>query len=722
MSKLNLDRDKIQECRAAAKSLVQQAYNQVSKVSTDSIERASLRLLGLDESYQGVSVANGILDSIPKKHRGKGACYWFGRGLVTQRSSHLALALRVAGGKIKLTELPEASEEEIRRALSPLVRRGLESLGNAAKHKKNMDSKNPTRSRPMKYVVVGSGDISKDIEQALVAVKAGVDCIELERETGQCYLDSVPVGEAIGQEGETPLTQANVRKMREALDKVSDELGRYVRLVIASSGICMPEIAVMGAIEKVNYLLNDSMDSILFRDIDMKKALADQLFSRMVLAHSGVIINTAEDRVLAHAEAHRSFPQALASHFLNEQFSFASKMQEWQMAFTHSFELDPELEDGLLYELAQAQVVRECFPKAPIKYMPPTRYRTGDLFQSFLMDGLFTMVGTMTHQDIQQIGYATESGQRPFLMDQLKAIQASQHISKSARSLGDDIQWLSNGKVVRRARSVLDNAHRFLKKIEKAGGLVKSIHKGYFSGVVRTPDQGIGCDGIIEKADDYVNPVWDALVDQTPEGVRIIPASRRRYSNWRGSDEDSSRDSSRKQNGRSRGRSRSASSQNNKEKSRATRDKDNSKSGRDTRDTRNKRRSPERKRAKDPVKDVKSTEPKEEKPKSSLNDQPDKQEDLAIKSEESTDTVVKLPTSQSEPTSSSDVVEVIEDDTEEEWSDPDEAQLINERDEGSMAAVSDEVSLTLQEGEEEDESDDADEPDVDHENTADKEG
>ena len=37
----------------------------------------------------------------------------------------------------------------------------------------------------------------------------------------------------------------------------------------------------------------------------------------------------------------------------------------------HAFEMDPAVENTFLYELAQAQMAREIFPNAPLKYMPP---------------------------------------------------------------------------------------------------------------------------------------------------------------------------------------------------------------------------------------------------------------------------------------------------------------------------------------------------------------
>ena len=51
------------------------------------------------------------------------------------------------------------------------------------------------------------------------------------------------------------------------------------------------------------------------------------------------------------------------------------------MGLGHAFEIDPDVENGFLYELAQAEMAREIFPNAPLKYMPPTKFMTGNIFR-----------------------------------------------------------------------------------------------------------------------------------------------------------------------------------------------------------------------------------------------------------------------------------------------------------------------------------------------------
>ena len=91
--------------------------------------------------------------------------------------------------------------------------------------------------------------------------------------------------------------------MRAALDEVGEEQHRYIRLCNYCSGLCMPEIAAMGALERLDVMLNDALYGILFRDINMQRTIVDQFFSRVINGYAGVIINTGEDNYLTTDDA-----------------------------------------------------------------------------------------------------------------------------------------------------------------------------------------------------------------------------------------------------------------------------------------------------------------------------------------------------------------------------------------------------------------------------------
>jgi beta-lysine 5,6-aminomutase alpha subunit len=186
-------------------------------------------------------------------------------------------------------------------------------------------------------------------------------------------------------------------------------------------------------------MLNDALYGILFRDINMQRTLIDQSFSRMINGAAGVIINTGEDNYLTTSDAFEEAHTVLASQFINEQFALKAGMPEEQMGLGHAFEMDPALENSFLYELAQAQMTRQIFPKSPLKYMPPTKFMTGNIFKGHVQDALFNMVTVITHQRIQLLGMLTEAIHTPFMSDRALAIENARYIATAMADLGDEI-------------------------------------------------------------------------------------------------------------------------------------------------------------------------------------------------------------------------------------------------------------------------------------------
>ena len=160
-------------------------------------------------------------------------------------------------------------------------------------------------SGPWIYLIVATGDIYEDIPQAQAAAREGADVIAVIRSTGQSLLDYVPEGATREGYAGTYATQENFRLMRAALDETSKEVGRYIRLTNYASGLCMPEIAALAGLERLDMMLNDSMYGILFRDINPIRTFVDQRFSRQIHARAGIIINTGEDNYLTTARRRR---------------------------------------------------------------------------------------------------------------------------------------------------------------------------------------------------------------------------------------------------------------------------------------------------------------------------------------------------------------------------------------------------------------------------------
>jgi beta-lysine 5,6-aminomutase alpha subunit len=267
----------------------------------------------------------------------------------------------------------------------------------------------------------------------------------------------------------------------------------------------MPEIAVMGAFEGLDVMLNDALYGILFRDINMQRTLIDQYFSRLINGFAGVIINTGEDNYLTTADAVESAHTVLASDFINEQLALLANIPEEQMGLGHAFEMDPMLENGFLFELAQAQMLREIFPKAPLKYMPPTKFMTGNIFRGHLQDALFNIIGIWTHQGIQLLGMPTEAIHTPFMSDRFLSIENARYIFNNMYSIGDEMTFKEDGIVQNRAKEVLNKATELLEELNKEG-LFNALEKGVFADIKRARNGGKGLEGVIIKSNNYFNP------------------------------------------------------------------------------------------------------------------------------------------------------------------------------------------------------------------------
>lgn len=365
--------------------------------------------------------------------------------------------------------------------------------------------------KPYLYVIVATGNIYEDVVQAEAAARQGADIIAVIRTTGQSLLDYVPYGATTEGFGGTYATQENFRIMRQALDKVGEEVGRYIRLCNYCSGLCMPEIAVMGAFEGLDVMLNDALYGILFRDINMQRTLIDQFFSRVINGFAGVIINTGEDNYLTTADAVEAAHTVLASDIINEQLALIAGLPEEQMGLGHAFEMDPMLENGFLLELAQAQMAREIFSKAPLKYMPPTKFMTGNIFRGHIQDALFNMIGIWTHQGIQLLGMPTEAIHTPFMSDRFLSIENAKYIFNNMKSLGDEVEFKEGGIIRTRAKEVLDKAIGLLEKLRDEG-LFTALEKGIFADVKRPRNGGKGLDGVTPKGSNYMNPFIKIMI------------------------------------------------------------------------------------------------------------------------------------------------------------------------------------------------------------------
>ena len=499
-SKLGIDFDKVGHAREMARKIADQVQDFVDGYTTVAVERTLCRLLGIDGvDVHAVPLPNILVDELKEKNvLGEGILFFLGNVMVETGMTPQEIAEQVAAGKVDVTRVPVCTPGQREKALQPYIEASIRRISDNRKRRENYIATIGEGAKPYLYVIVATGNIYEDVVQAQAAARQGADVIAVIRTTGQSLLDYVPYGATTEGFGGTFATQENFRIMRKALDEVGEEVGRYIRLCNYCSGLCMPEIAVMGALEGLDVMLNDALYGILFRDINMQRTLVDQFMSRVINGFAGVIINTGEDNYLTTADAVEEAHTVLASDLINEQLALLAGLPEEQMGLGHAFEMDPMLENGFLYELAQAQMTREIFPKATLKYMPPTKFMTGNIFRGHIQDALFNMIGIWTSQGIQLLGMPTEAIHTPFMSDRYLSIENARYIFNNMKNIGDEVVFKENGIIQNRAKEVLDKATVLLEKIEREG-LFTALEKGIFADIKRPKNGGKGLDGVCAK-------------------------------------------------------------------------------------------------------------------------------------------------------------------------------------------------------------------------------
>ncbi len=492
--------------------------------TTVSVERATLRLAGLSGAdHENVPWVNHLVDAVRDTvglEAGVTTPVWdaLQRG---EAPDLLTLAQKASSGAVAF-RLPEGRPARAaQRSARTAVARGLRTVDAQRRARERMVARVGDAPRtPWIYLIVATGDIHEDIPQAQAAAREGADVIAVIRSTGQSLLDFVPEGATREGYAGTYATQENFRLMRAALDDTSRELGRYVRLTNYASGLCMPEIAVLAGLERLDMMLNDSMYGILFRDINPIRTFVDQRFSRQVHARAGIIINTGEDNYLTTADAVEAAHTVTVSQLLNEYFAKEAGLQDWQLGLGHAFEIDPAVPDSFRLELAHALLARQLFPKAPLKWMPPTKHMTGDIFRGYLLDGFFNLAGAMTGQGILLVGMMTEAVVTPWLSDRDLALQNVRYVMHAAGGLTEDFHPPRDGLIQTRARQVLAEAVDLLERItadssmrgaEYPQPLLAAIADGTFGAMRRPPARGKGLDGVVAKGEGYDNPATTLL-------------------------------------------------------------------------------------------------------------------------------------------------------------------------------------------------------------------
>jgi beta-lysine 5,6-aminomutase alpha subunit len=516
-SKLDLDPGLVAACREAAAQVGRRTIEEIAGRTTVSIERTVARLLGVD----GVDALDAPLPNVLVDHvherggLGRGLAWWLGNAMVQTGDPPERIAVAVAAGELDLCALPAGDEDAARRAVTSETEQRMAAIMRKREQRVALRERLGEGPAPLRYVLTATGNVYEDVVHGRAVAENGGDVVAITRSTAQSLLDFIPFGPTTEGFGGTFATQENYRIMREAMDEWGERNGRYIRISSFCSGLCMAEIATIGALEGLDNLVNDALYGILYRDINPVRTLIDQRISRMINGYFGIVINTGEDNYLRTADAVEAAPSVVASQLINYELARASGVPDEQIALGDAFEIHPSVTNGFLYEWAQAQLTRELFPDCPIKYMPPTKHMDGNPFRTHACDTLFNLVTIGTHQGIETIGMPTEGVYTPHLADRVIGLENADYVFNFAHDFGDEIEFKPGGIIQTRAADVLDGARRLLEQIAEIG-FFAAIERGTFGDARRRIDEGRGADGVIAMDDGYFNPCVEIM-----EGTRV---------------------------------------------------------------------------------------------------------------------------------------------------------------------------------------------------------
>ncbi|MGB8966591.1 MAG: lysine 5,6-aminomutase subunit alpha, partial [Candidatus Cybelea sp.] len=108
---LRIDRERVDRCRELAAAIVAPVEAFIAAHSTVSVERAVLRLLGVDGvTPDEIPLPNAIVDALSPGERSRGVAVAYGKALAETGLDPAALAEAIAVGRYSVDEFRDTPE------------------------------------------------------------------------------------------------------------------------------------------------------------------------------------------------------------------------------------------------------------------------------------------------------------------------------------------------------------------------------------------------------------------------------------------------------------------------------------------------------------------------------------------------------------------------------------------------------------------------------------
>ena len=452
MRKLNLDRDRIDDCIKIAARIVSHAQKYIDRHSTRAVEIATLQCLGLTETWKDRLLADWVISKLTKDQLRCGAAFWWGTALVSEKGTPREIAEAIARGKLKWEKISRAPHHEIRNKLK----------GSApAAWQKNF--RRELRGPRPEFVL---GQPLENYKKWLKKSRSHVAAVMVTWPTPKEALRESRIAE--GKESvavRVPLFQ------KEAPQKqwIPDALGLHTPDAVAQI-LSLPAPAVT----------IDAFANVAYYGLYPQKSFVDQYFSVRLASHFQMPVAAAGFLWLSSLGTSPS--EIIAHLILQEQFFVSAGMDRRNISL--SYFLDPASVQKGIPALAMTQMAREIFSQETLQLM------ARDIPSDFLL-----LLSVLTDQDQLLFSPSEESSMQQFAKGR-----------EIYQSLEDALEFNLYGPVAREAHAMLDAVWRHLKKIE-----LQTFWK-YFA---KEGEWTKGREELFQVDRNYFNPVREKLCQES---------------------------------------------------------------------------------------------------------------------------------------------------------------------------------------------------------------
>jgi beta-lysine 5,6-aminomutase alpha subunit len=463
--KLNLDRDRINQCRESARRVVKPVQKYIDRHSTLAIESATLTYLGAENMQDKRPVADLIITKLDRDRMRRGISYWFGRALIHTKLQARDLAHKIADGRITFESIPDVPGDQIRDAVTKLAVESSRKMNDLARARKACTEQfsNLSHSTPILMV---SPENTHELKQFLADEHAGI------------------------------ILFGDIRRFGLHLEEQRTRSCGIKRFGVGLSGLETPKHALYSLSAGADIIAKDTLSDIFLHEINVKRALVDAHFARRLCSRFCAVLYS-EGSHVRHLDAYRDAHELVASQFIEEAFCEHAAVPPELFAVGHAFDVDPLMDEGFLHELARAALMRELYPRNLLVYLPPSKFCLDKPLSCTELNAIFELAASVTEQSVVA---------SPLFKNKFEMLQTAALVLKNSRTLGDEIQFYPNGKIARRAATILENTAKMLKKIELTG-LLEAMAKGIIAEKAVDEKGGSGLEGVFQKERDYFNPV-----------------------------------------------------------------------------------------------------------------------------------------------------------------------------------------------------------------------